>query len=371
MTDWEAEGLLDGLEDEARDARAELLDLLSADGVPLDELRAAAKEDRLILLPLERTIAGRPRYTADEVAERTDFDRDTFFAYRRAYGLAVPPLDEVAYSDEDVEDAQRGAALIAAGIPAEDLLEVERVLGMGISRYAEAFRGTFAQAFLQPGDSEADVARRYSEAADQLRPLAGPHLAQVFLLHLRQIIRSGFISSEERREGQIKGREQTAVAFADLVGFTELGESVGHEELGGVASRLPALTQATITGEVRLVKTIGDAVMLIAPEPRELVEGCLELIDAAEVDGLPALRAGVACGPAVNRWGDWYGSTVNLASRLTTRARPGSVLTTQAVRDQVGEDGLDWSYAGEKKLKGFSSDVKAFRARRTGAQAAD
>jgi len=94
MTDWDAEGLLDGLEGDAREARAELLDLISHDGVALDELRAAAAEDRLVLLPLERTIAGRPRYTADEVAERTGFDRDTFLAYRRAYGLAVPPLDE-------------------------------------------------------------------------------------------------------------------------------------------------------------------------------------------------------------------------------------------------------------------------------------
>ena len=369
MTDWEAEGLLDGLDGEAREARAELLDMLSGDGVPLAELRAAAQEERLVLLPLERTIAGRPRYTADEVAERTGFDRDTFLAYRRAYGLAVPALGEVAYSDEDVEDAERGKALLDAGIPAEDLIEVERVLGMGIARYAEAFRTTFAQAFLRPGDSEADVARRYSEAADLLRPLAGPHLAQVFLLHLRQHVRTDVISSEERQAGQLMGRETTAVAFADLVGFTELGESLGHEELGGVASRLAGVTQATIGGRVRLVKTIGDAVMLIAPEPRELVEACLDLIETGEAEGLPALRAGVACGPAVNRWGDWYGSTVNLASRLTTRARPGSVLTTEAVQRQAGEDGLDWSFAGEKKLKGFSSDVKAFRARRAGARA--
>jgi len=370
VADWDAEGLLDGLEGRARDARAELLDSLAADGVPLDELRAAAREDRLVLLPLERTIAGRPRYTADEVAERTGFDRDTFLAYRRAYGLAVPALEEVAYSEEDVEDARRGAALLEAGIPAADLLEVERVLGMGIARYAEAFRFTFAQAFLRPGDTEAEVARRYAEAAQLMRPLAGPHLAQVFSLHLREHIRSDVVSSEERRAGRLMDRETTAVAFADIVGFTELGESIGHEELGGVAAKLAALTQATVSSPVRLVKTIGDAVMLIAPEPRPLVDACLELIEAAEREGLPALRAGVACGPTVNRWGDWYGSTVNLASRLTTRARPGAVLTTKGVREAAGDDGLDWSFAGEKRLKGFSSEVKAFRPRRAGARSA-
>jgi adenylate cyclase len=97
------------------------------------------------------------------------------------------------------------------------------------------------------------------------------------------------------------------------------------------------------------------------------VHSVIDLIDAAEAAGLPALRGGVACGPAVNRWGDWYGSTVNLASRLTTRARPGSVLTTQSVRDAVGGDGLEWSSAGEKRLKGFASPVRAFRVRPSGA----
>lgn len=362
--DWDAEGLLDGVEGDARAGRAELLDALHADGVPLDELRVAAAEDRLALMPLERAIAGRPRYTAEEVAERSGFDRDLLLAYRRAYGLAVPAPDEVAYSEEDLEDVRRGATLLEAGMPAGDLLEAERVLGMGIARYAEAFRTTFAEAFLQPGDSEADVARRYTAAADLMRPLAGPHLAQVFLLHLRELMRSDVISAEERRAGRLAGRSVTAVAFVDIVGFTELGESVGHEALGGVAGRLGSLTQATIARPVRLIKTIGDAVMLIAPEPRPLVEGALDLVEAAGREGLPALRAGVAHGPAVNRWGDWYGSTVNLASRLTTRARPDSVLTTEGVREAVGDDGLAWSFAGEKRLKGFASPVRAHRPRR-------
>ena len=85
---------------------------------------------------------------------------------------------------------------------------------------------------------------------------------------------------------------------------------------------------------MRLVKVIGDAVMLVSPEPGPMVAATLELVERAEAqEALPQLRAGVAYGPAVNRWGDWFGSTVNLASRLTARARPGSVLTTEEVRD--------------------------------------
>ena len=93
---------------------------------------------------------------------------------------------------------------------------------------------------------------------------------------------------------------------------------------------------------------------------------CLALIDCAErEENFPPLRAGVAFGPAVNRWGDWFGSTVNVASRLTGRARPGAVLVTEPVRE-AAEDGFDWSAAGEKKLKGLQKPLKTYRPRPRG-----
>jgi adenylate cyclase len=105
---------------------------------------------------------------------------------------------------------------------------------------------------------------------------------------------------------------------------------------------------------------------MVSPDPAALVEAGLRLVEGSEgEDGLPAIRAGIAYGPAVNRWGDWYGPTVNVASRLTSRARPLSVLATQAVRD-VADGDFEWSFAGEKKLKGLSSPLRTYRARRAG-----
>jgi adenylate cyclase len=119
---------------------------------------------------------------------------------------------------------------------------------------------------------------------------------------------------------------------------------------------------------VRLVKQIGDAVMLVSPDVPATVETCLALIDRAEdEEDFPPLRAGVAYGPAVNRWGDWFGSTVNVASRLTTRARAGAVLATQEVHD-AAEDRFDWSAAGDKKLKGLNKPLKTYRPRPRGAK---
>jgi adenylate cyclase len=132
-----------------------------------------------------------------------------------------------------------------------------------------------------------------------------------------------------------------------------------------VAGNLQRMAGELVDPPVRLVKVIGDAVMLVAPEPRELVDTAVRLVERAEgTEGFPPLRAGVAFGPAANHFGDWFGSTVNLASRLTARARPSSVLVTEEVRDALEGDGYAISAAGPKRLKGISEPVKTYRVRR-------
>jgi adenylate cyclase len=152
-----------------------------------------------------------------------------------------------------------------------------------------------------------------------------------------------------------------------MVGFTQLGESLAPDELGEVTGRLNELATEVIEPPVRLVKLIGDAVMLAGPDPRPVLEAALELVERAAREGgeFPILRAGVATGEAIARGGDWYGRTVNLASRITGRARPGSVLASEEVHDALAED-YDWSFAGEKKLKGLDGEVKVYRCRRAG-----
>jgi adenylate cyclase len=363
--DWEAEGLLADCTDEgARQARRELLDRLHGEGVSVEDLRHAVEDRRLALLPVERLLSAEERYSAREIAEKSGLELEFFQAQRRALGLAVPDADERVYGENDLELAKMGNQYRQVGLPDEDAMEVQRVLGRGMARYAESIRTLVGQTMLQGGTDENELAARLEVVTQSLLPLAGPWLEYVFALHMREALRQEVVTAEQLASGRLGAGRDTAVAFADLVGFTELGETIPSEELGSVAGRLARLAEDVVEPPARVVKEIGDAVMLVAPEPAGLVEATLRLVEGSDgAEGLPAIRAGIAYGPAVNRWGDWYGSTVNVASRLTERARPASVLTTEAVRDAVAE-AYEWSYAGEKRLKGLSAPLRTYRARR-------
>jgi adenylate cyclase len=140
---------------------------------------------------------------------------------------------------------------------------------------------------------------------------------------------------------------------------------VPPEELEQLASRLSDLAHDVVAPPVRFIKTIGDAVMIVSTDPVALLRTALALLTAAEkYDDFPQLRVGIASGLAVSRAGDWFGSPVNIASRVTGLARPGTVLGSESVRDATASaDGFDWSFAGARRLKGVKGEVKLFRAR--------
>ena len=181
----------------------------------------------------------------------------------------------------------------------------------------------------------------------------------IYVRAVLELLRSDVINAADIAAGRTPGAREMSVAFADLVGFTRLGEQIPAEDLGDVVSRLESVTAELVARPVTFVKTVGDAVMLVAPEPDPLIDVGLRLI---EEDFEQPIRVGIACGAALERAGDWYGSPVNQASRVTTVARPGSVLATQGVRDTATGD-WRWSFARERRLKGVG-EVKLHRARR-------
>ena len=366
--DFEAEGLLDGVDGDEREARLDLLEQLTEAGVPLEELKQAAESDRLALLPAEQVFAGDRKYSQREMAEKAGLTPELLAKHRQALGLPVVDPDEPNFSDEDVKAAQLLKDLRDGGLDDEGILEVTRVIGEGMARVADASASLVGRSFLRAGDTERDVGLRYAEAARAMTPILADQLRYVLGLHLREQVKRDVVDRASIAAGELPGSEEVAVAFADLVDFTKLGEQVPPEELGSVAGRLTTMATEVLEPPVRLVKTIGDAAMLVSPDPDRLVGTALNLVQAADEAGadFPPLRSGVALGYALERGGDWYGHPVNLASRVTSIARPGAVLVTSDVRRSVDKDSYRWSAAGKRRIKGVRAEVPLWRVRAAG-----
>lgn len=365
-TDFEAAGLLDPLEGKAREARETLLAELEADGVSLDELREAVEEDRLALLPVERFLeGGGKRYTLVEVAEQAKVDPDFLVHLRGSLGLPQPDPESREATDEDVEAAKRMRKLLDAGLPEDGLLENSRVLGVAMAQVAATNNSLVGEAMLRKGDTELDAARRYLAAASALEPLMGPAMQYALRLHLREQIRQSVVGSAQLASGELAGSTLVTACFADLVDFTRLGQSLDFAQLASLTNRLAEIAREVAAPPVRLVKMIGDAAMLVSPDNDALLDAALQLVSAAEAESgeFPELRAGLARGEVVGRGGDYYGHPVNLASRITDYAFPGSVLCDETVHD-AAQNGFRFSFAGARHLKGVDGDTRLFRARR-------
>lgn len=321
-------------------------------------------EDRLALVPAELELGGDAKYTPREIADDTGLDVDFLRVVWQALGMPRNDDDARVNAEEDLAAARQLKQFIDAGLPEDGIREVARVLGEGTSRLADATKTLIGEAFLHAGDTELAVSERYAGAAHAMVPMAINLMEHAYRLHLREQLRSDFLRQTELESGRIDQSEDVTVLFADLVGFTRLGEMVPPEDLREVAGRLEDLASEAVEPGVRLVKTIGDAVMLVSPRPAPAVATALELVAraAGAGDDFPGVRVGVAAGSALQRGGDWYGSPVNTASRVTGIAKPGSVLATADVRDGARDD-FAWSAAGRRRLKGVRDPVRLFRAR--------
>jgi adenylate cyclase len=232
-----------------------------------------------------------------------------------------------------------------------------------MSPVAATFASVWGEALLHPGDTERDLGLRYADSMRALAPLAGPAMQHMLNLRMREQIRQAVVGQAELASGHLPGAQPVVVAFIDIVGFTRLGEEIAPDELGAVVDRFERLVDDTVQAPARLVKTIGDAAMVVAPTAEPVLETAVNLVEhAPEDDERLALRAGIAGGEALPRAGDWYGQPVNLASRLTTFARRGSVIASRDVRE-AALDGYAWSPVGRRRFRGVRGEVELFRAR--------
>jgi adenylate cyclase len=372
-SDEEIEDLLDGLEGAARTERADLVQWLIAQGITAAEIRTTNPP---LLLATRHLIGDDGKYVSTrEISETHGIDLGLLQRVQRAIGLArVDDPDAVVHMRADGEAAASTQRFVELGLDPDQLVLVVQVLAEGLSRAAEVMRYTALSAIMRPGATELEIAQASKALVGEIAPILGPMIQDMMFMQLRHMLETEAVNAAERAAGKpLPGARQITVAFADLVGFTRIGEAVSPEELGHLANRLAVLARDIAEPPVRFIKTIGDAVMFVCPEPSPMLDVVVKLVDVVDTDNdFPRLRAGVASGMAVSRAGDWFGSPVNVASRVTGVARPGTVLAADSVWDVIGDSGqFEGSFAGARRLKGIKNEVKVFRVRRGNGSGAD
>ena len=358
------EALLDGLVGDARD-RAELIAWLLHRGFTVDQIAASPTP---MMLQANRVMGDHGVYVSTrEISRRSGIELGLLQQLMRAAGLPrIEDPDAAVVPLVDGQAVAHAKYLLDIGLDSTEAVAVVKVLTEGFGRFTAMMREPAFRLLVKPGASEIDIAEAAEALAQAAIPHAGPMLESLLRVQYRRMFEAEAIGVAERAAGSLPGARQVAVAFADLVGFTHLGEMLAPERLERLARRLAELTQDVAVSPVAFVKTIGDAVMLVSPDTTRLIEVVLQLIDVAAANGLPQLRVGAAAGLAVNRAGDWFGSPVNVASRVTGLARPGTALVTDSARQSSGTPvNLVWMPAGAHRLRGVPGQVELFRVHRT------
>src|SRR5215213_3754598 len=244
-----------GLEYDAERAdRRRLLEELQGQGATFEILEEAVREERLATLPVEFALNDGHRYTLTEVAREAGLDPRYVRAVLLSLGHPNPRPRERRFSDRDVEVAQILRVFLDAGLPKDEILEVSRVVGQSMARTAAAVRRVVGNSLLNPGDSELDLGMRYAEAARRLAPLMGPVMQQQLEVHLREQVTREVITRAERESGALARTRDVGVCFADLSGFTRLGQRLPPDEIGAIGNRMAEMATAVSRPPVELVK---------------------------------------------------------------------------------------------------------------------
>ena len=355
--------LLDGLKGEDRAARERLLERLAGEGFTLEELKAAIDEDRLALL-LGRARARRPLHRQRSSRSEPGCRPTQMLRIRRLLGCPRPRPEERVFGEEEIDAAKSISLFLESGLGEDSIAEITRVLGEGMARLAATTAAAFVEAFLEPGDSEDEVAERFATLAEQLIPAIDPVLRAAYKQHLAESVRRGMLSPAERESGEAGGAQEITVCFVDMVGFTRLGAQIEPQELGQPREQAGRARQRR-DRSLRCGSSRRSATPRCSSAPTRR-RWCRSRCRCSRPSRPPTCRASgraSRAGRRCNAPGDYYGHAVNLASRVTGVARPGSVLCTQEVHD-AAPDRFDWSFARKHKLKGMSEPVSLYRARR-------
>lgn len=302
----------------------------------------AARGGYLALLVLDREILpGERKYTTEQIAAQAGTDVATARTIWRALGFPDLPDDLPAFTDADVEAlrglVERVQSPMMLDWSLDRALAQARVLSSALARAADTETDDIAHSFAQARAAGIDDEALAEMLADRLHfEVISKLIDHAHRLQLRAAIWRRLAGGEPHGPGTV----DSAVGFVDLVGYTALSQMMEDDELTQLLERFGALTHETVAAAGgRIVKTIGDEIMYITDTASTAAAIAVSLVeDTADDEVLPDVRAGVACGTLLSREGDYFGPVVNLASRLTELAKPGSVLVSAELASALAGD---------------------------------
>ena len=346
-------------------AHARIVARLRERGHSLALIKEASRQGRLAYGFIEELFpTDREARSLDEAAEETGLEPALIERFISSIGLPQQTLENL--TDEDVHALQYVGAVLAAGFPLVAFLQLCRVYGQTLSQIADAevrlFHIYVHEPLIREGVPGLEMAEEMEHLARDLLPLASPLMDYVHQRFLQHYIEQDVVGHMEIELGDEElGRLRVAIAFADLAGYTRFTEEEGEEEALSFVERFVEGVIATLPDDARVVKTIGDEVMVVGQDPVALTDwavGFMKLFPER-----PQPRIGVHYGATLYRDGDYYGREVNLVSRVVARARGGEVLVTGPVMEAVHDsEHLDFEGIGTVKLKGFDEPAHLFRA---------
>jgi adenylate cyclase len=345
-------------------AQARVVARMRERGHSLADLKRAGREGRLAF-GITEDLFSRPeeQMTVAEVARETDLEPELV---ERILAILGTPIErERLLNPNDVQALRHCARVLAAGFPLVAFLQLVRVYAQSLRRIADAevrlFHLYVHEPLIRDGVPELEMAEEMGELAGDILPLASPLIDYLHNRYLGFFLEQDVIGHMESEPDVASdlGQVPVTLCFIDLTGFTRYTEEEGDLEALDVVENFVETVEATLPPEATIVKTIGDEVMVVSPEPASLTEWAVGLL--ARLPERPQPRVGIHCANAVYRDGDYFGTHVNLAHRVVSRAQAGEVLVTDRVIEAIRErEDLTFDPIGEVNLRGFPEPTPLF-----------
>jgi len=350
-------------------AQARVVARMRERGYTLEDLKEAGREGKLAFGFTEELFSDpeETRIGVEEVAAETGLEPELVERILVILGTPVDRRGDV--SPEDAEALRHCARVLEAGFPLVAFLQLVRVYAQSMRRIAEAevrlFHLYVHEPLIRDAVPELEMAEEMGELAGDVLPLAAPLTDYLHQRYLRYFVEQDVVGHMEADATAVDtaeielGHVHVSLCFIDLTGFTRYTEEEGDIEALDVVENFVSSVEATLPREATIVKTIGDEVMVVSPDPLSLTEWAVDFL--ARFEQRPQPRVGIHYGDAVYRDGDYFGGQVNLAHRVVNRALAGEVLVTDTVCSAIAaSDRLQFEGIGRVSLKGFPTPTDLY-----------